>query len=97
MDDIYIMQELKMSEELLMYGRKYDFESYIDEAEAGENSNISNVAQNKGGCCNKEEETEKLSYAAKGSEVEGQAHKGESTISYVVPCLELHHTKINYT
>ena len=49
---------------LCIYGRKYDFESYIDEAKVGENSCSSNVAYNK------EEETEKLSSAAKGSEVE---------------------------
>ena len=78
-----------------MYGRKHDFESYIDEAEVGENSSSSNVAQNKDGFYNKEEETETLSSAAKGSQVERQAHKSESTISYVVPCLELHHTKKN--
>ena len=83
----------------LMYDRKYDFEGYIyiDKAEVGENSSSSSVAQNKYGLCNKEEETEKLSSAAKGREVEGQALKVESTILYVVSCLELHHTKINYT
>ena len=58
-----------------MYGRKDDFEGYLDEAEVGENSSSSNVAQSKGGLCNKEEETEKLSSAAKGSEVKRQAHK----------------------
>ena len=63
-----------MGEEL-MYGRKDDFEGYLDEAKAGENSSSSNVAQNKDGICNKAEETEKLSSAAKGSEVEKQAHK----------------------
>ena len=57
-----------------MYGRKDDFEGYLDEAEVGENSSSSNVAQNKDHC-NKEEETEKLSSAVKGSEVERQAHK----------------------
>ena len=68
------MQELKISEDL-MYYRKYDFEGYIDKVEVGENSSSSNVAQNKDVCCKKEEETEKLSSAAKGREVEGQAHK----------------------
>ena len=58
-----------------MYGRKYYFEVYVDEAEVGENSNSSNIAQNKDGLCNKEEETEKLSSAPKGSKVETQAHK----------------------
>ena len=58
-----------------MYGRRDDFEGYLDEAEVGENSSSSNVAQNKDGLCNKEEETEKLSSAVKGSEVERQAHK----------------------
>ena len=58
-----------------MYCRKYDFEGYLDEAEIGENSSSSNVAQNKDGLSNKEEETEKLSSAIKGSEVEKQAHK----------------------
>ena len=68
------MQELKIGEEL-MYDRKYDFQGYIDEAEVGENNSSTNVGQNKDGCCNKEEETEKISSAAKGREVEGQAHK----------------------
>ena len=58
-----------------MYGKKYDFEGYIDEAKAGENSSSSNVSQNKDGLCNKKEETEKLSSAEKCSEVERQAHK----------------------
>ena len=58
-----------------MYGRKYDFEGYLYEAKAGENSRSINVAQNKDGLCNKAEETEKLSSAAKCSEVERQAHK----------------------
>ena len=58
-----------------MYRRKHDFEGYLDEAEVGENSSSRNVAQNKDGLCNKEEEIEKLSSAAKGSEVERQAHK----------------------
>ena len=44
------------------------------QVEVGENSSSSNVAQNKNGLCNKEEETEKLSSAVKGSEVERQAH-----------------------
>ena len=44
-----------------MVYRKYDFENYLDEAEVGENSSSSNVAQTKDGVCNKEEETEKLS------------------------------------
>ena len=56
-----------------MYGRKYDFEDYLDEAEVVENSSSSNVAQNKDDLCNKE--TEKLSSAVKGSEVERQSHK----------------------
>ena len=42
-----------------MYGRKDDFEGYLDETEVGENSSSSNVAQNKDGLCNKAEETEK--------------------------------------
>ena len=50
-----------------LYCRKYDFEGYLDEAEVGENSSSSNVAQNKDGLSNKEEETEKLSSAIKGS------------------------------
>ena len=58
-----------------MYGRKDDFEGYLDETEVGENSSSSNVAQNKDGLCNKAEETEKLSSADKCSEVERQAHK----------------------
>ena len=58
-----------------MYCRKYDFEGYLDEAAVGENSSSSNVAQNKDSLSNKEEETEKLSSAIKGSEVEKQAHK----------------------
>ena len=58
-----------------MYGRKDYFEDYVDEAEVGENSNSSNLAQNKDGLCNKEEETEKLSFAPKGSKLETQAHK----------------------
>ena len=58
-----------------MYGKKDDFEGYIDEAKAGENSSSSNVAQKKDGLCIKAEETEKLSSAAKCSEVERQAHK----------------------
>ena len=49
----------------------------------GENSSRSNVAQNKDGGCKKEEETEKLSSAQKGREVEGQAHKNCSTILYI--------------
>ena len=57
-----------------MYGRKDDFEGYLREAEVGENSSSSNVAQNKDGLCNKEE-TEKLSSAVKGSKVERQSHK----------------------
>ena len=59
-----------------MYDRKDGFEGYIDEVELGENSSSSNVAQNKDSWCKKEEETEKLSSAAKGREVERQAHKG---------------------
>ena len=39
-----------------MYGRRDDFEGYLDEAEIGENSNSSNVAQNKDGLGNKEED-----------------------------------------
>ena len=58
-----------------MYGRKDDFEGYINQAEVGENSSSSNVAQNKDGLSNKENETEKLSSAVKGSEVAKQAHK----------------------
>ena len=58
-----------------MYGRKDDFEGYINQAEVGENSSSSNVAQNKDGLSNKENETEKLSSAVKGSEVTKQAHK----------------------
>ena len=58
-----------------MYCSIGDFEGYLDEAEVGENSSSSNVAQNKDGLSNKEEETEKLSSAVKGSEVERQAHK----------------------
>ena len=58
-----------------MYGRKYYFEGYLDEAEVGENSSSSNVAQNKDGLCNNEEETEKLPSAVNRSEVERQAHK----------------------
>ena len=58
-----------------MYGRKDDFEGYLNEAEVRENSSSSNVAQNKDGISNKEEETQKLSSAVKGSEVEKQAHK----------------------
>ena len=60
-----------------MYGRKHDFKAIkiIDEAEVRENSSSSNVAQNKDDLCNKEEDTEKLSSAAKGSEVERQTHK----------------------
>ena len=57
-----------------MYGRKDDFEGYIDEALVGKNSSSSNVAQNKDGLCNKEEETEILSSVVKGTEVERQAH-----------------------
>ena len=37
----------------------------IHETEVGENSSSSNVSHNKDGCCNKEEETEKLISAAK--------------------------------
>ena len=55
--------------------RKNYFEGYLDEAEVGENSSISNVAQNKDGLCNKEEKTEKMSSAVKGSKVERQSHK----------------------
>ena len=89
------MQDLKVGEEL-MHDRKDDFEGYIDEAEVlGENSSSSNMAQNKDGCCNKEEETEKLSSAAKGREVDGQAHK---SWKYNLVCGAMqHHAKINYT
>ena len=70
------MEVLKMGEELL-HDRKVDFEGYIvDKAEVGENSSSCNVAQNKDGLCNEEEETETLSSAVKRREVEGQAHKG---------------------
>ena len=41
-----------MGEEFI-YGRKDDFEGYIDEALVGKNSSSSNVAQNKDGLCNK--------------------------------------------
>ena len=76
------MQELKIGEEV-MYDRKYDFVGYIDGVEVGENSNRSNVAQNKDGCCNKEKDTEKLSSAAKGREVEGQHIKVETIYNLV--------------
>ena len=69
------MQEMKIGEEL-MYERKDDFEGYIDEVELREKSSSSNIAQTKDSKCKKEEETKKLSSAAKGREVERQAHKG---------------------
>ena len=66
-----------------MVYRKYDFEGYLDEGEVGENSSSSNVAQDKDALCNKEEETEKLSAAVEGSEVERQAHR---SLKYNLVC-----------
>ena len=80
-----------------MYHRKYDFQGYIDEAEVGENNSSTNVGQNKDGCCNKEEETENCHLQQKEGKWKDKHIKVESTILYVVSCLELHHTKTNHS